>query len=679
MEKIELVIKRMRWKAFFYSQEENETIPENYGLKTLKCPPRIKDMDMFENDLLDLVKKIKFRQTKSKFQDELKNDIKKIKDTKTTLTFADKTSNIYKLKKDNYENIVTNAITTSYKKVSNKIQDQINQKGKEIIKDKAVINRMFVNGKNNCFITLKDHKHNFENHPKVRLLNPAKNELGRISKTILEKINSNLRAVLKLNQWKDTSNVIEWFENIKNKQKYKFIMFDIKDFYPSISKKLLSDSLQFAETKIKIDQNDKDIIYHARKSLLFNKDETWMKKGNDLFDVTMGAWDGAEISELTGLFILNLLSEIFNKNDIGLYRDDGLGVVKNSSGPQIEKIKKNIQKIFKDNGLDVIIDCNQKIVNYLDVTLNLIDGSYKPYHKPDNNIQYINIESNHPPNIIKQLPKTIEKRLSKLSSSEKIFNESTKFYEEKLKQSGYNVKLKYHPQKEKTNTPNRKRKIIWFNPPFNKNVTTKIGKYFLNLIDKHFPPHHRLHKIFNRNNVKISYSCTKNIKNIINNHNMNILNNKTNEIQRSCNCRNRDACPLNGFCLEGNIVYQGTVTSNEINYKPHHYLGIAEESFKSRFNNHKKSFNNEYYRNETELAKEIWKIKSKNYTPTISWKIVRKCLPFNPCVKRCHLCLNEKLEIALFKEENLLNKKSELISKCRHQNKFMLIKHDSKD
>ena len=202
-------------------------------------------------------------------------------------------------------------------------------------------------------------------------------------------------------------------------------------------------------------------------------------------------------------------------------------------------------------------------------------------------------------------PLTIEKRLSKLSSNKRIFDESAKFYEEKLKQSGYNTKLNYQPQKEKKNTPNRKRQIIWFNPPFNKNVTTKIGKYFLNLIDKHFPPNHRLHKIFNRNNVKISYSCTKNVKSIINNHNMKILSNKTNENERKCNCRKKEDCPMNGLCLEGNIVYQGTVTSNEVGYKPSHYLGIAEESFKSRYNNHKKSFNNDFYKNDTELSKEI--------------------------------------------------------------------------
>ena len=85
----------------------------------------------------------------------------------------------------------------------------------------------------------------------------------------------------------------------------------------------------------------------------------------------------------------------------------------------MEKIKKRLQKVFKNNGLNVIIECNVKIVNYLDVTFNLNDGTYRPYQKPDNIIQYIHVESNHPPNIIKQIPKTIEKRLSQLSSSEK--------------------------------------------------------------------------------------------------------------------------------------------------------------------------------------------------------------------------------------------------------------------
>ena len=118
-------------------------------------------------------------------------------------------------------------------------------------------------------------------------------------------------------------------------------------------------------------------------------------------------------------------------------------------------------------------------LNQKDVTFNLNDGTYQPYQKTDNIIQYIYVESNHPLNIIKQIPKTIEKCLSQLSSNEEIFNESALFYEDKLHQSGYQQKLKYNPVNTKTHSKhNHKKNIIWFNPPFNGNVSTKIDKYF---------------------------------------------------------------------------------------------------------------------------------------------------------------------------------------------------------
>ena len=100
-------------------------------------------------------------------------------------------------------------ITTTYKKASVNIYNKINTDGKKLMKDKNVLNQTLTNGKNECFITLKDHKPNFNNNPKVRLINPAKNEIGRISKNILEKINHQLRDSLRINQWKDTSGVIE--------------------------------------------------------------------------------------------------------------------------------------------------------------------------------------------------------------------------------------------------------------------------------------------------------------------------------------------------------------------------------------------------------------------------------------------------------------------------------------
>ena len=76
------------------------------------------------------------------------------------------------------------------------------------------------------------------------------------------------------------------------------------------------------------------------------------------------------------IFLLNLLGRQYDTKNIGLYRDDRLSVFKNGSGPQMEKIKKHLQKVFKNNGLDVIIECNVKVVNYSDVTFNLNGGTY---------------------------------------------------------------------------------------------------------------------------------------------------------------------------------------------------------------------------------------------------------------------------------------------------------------
>ena len=126
------------------------------------------------------------------------------------------------------------------------------------------------------------------------------------------------------------------------------------------------------------------------------------------------------------------ISEKNNKNDLGLYLDDGLVVFKNISGPESERIKKNFQSLCKKYGLEIIIECNRKVANYLEVTFKLKDGIYKPYHKRDNKITYISVQSSHPPNIIKQLPKTIEQRLSNNSSNETIFNEAAPPYEKVL-------------------------------------------------------------------------------------------------------------------------------------------------------------------------------------------------------------------------------------------------------
>ena len=142
---------------------------------------------------------------------------------------------------------------------------------------------------------------------------------------------------------------------------------------------------------------DIDAIHHARKSLLFDGSRNWIKKHRSMFDVPVGAHDGAEMCQLVGTYMLNLLSKKYNKNDFALFCDVGLAVFENKRGPQLEQVKKNTKKIFKQHGLDIIIQSNMKIVNYSDVTFNLNDRTYKPYTQPIKEIKYIHKDSNHQP------------------------------------------------------------------------------------------------------------------------------------------------------------------------------------------------------------------------------------------------------------------------------------------
>ena len=146
----------------------------------------------------------------------------------------------------------------------------------------------------------------------------------------------------------------------------------------------------------------------------------------------MGSYDGAEICELVGIYILTRLATIIKKSDCGLYRDDGLVILRNVNGQQIDRTRKNIIKIFKDIGFGIDIETNSKVVDFLDITFNLNNGIYKPYKKPNDRLLYINKSSNHPPQIINQLPKIISDRLSRNSSNKEVFNTAKGEYEEAI-------------------------------------------------------------------------------------------------------------------------------------------------------------------------------------------------------------------------------------------------------
>ena len=134
----------------------------------------------------------------------------------------------------------------------------------------------------------------------------------------------------------------------------------------------------------------------------------------------MGSNDRAETCELVGLFLLYSIGEKLNKDNIGLYRDDGLACFKNNNGHQNDKIRKELIKIFQTHGLKLEIKCNLKSVDYLDITFDFNTGPYRPYRKPNNDTRYINAKSNHPPSILKQIPAAISKQIS-INSSNKYF------------------------------------------------------------------------------------------------------------------------------------------------------------------------------------------------------------------------------------------------------------------
>ena len=182
------------------------------------------------------------------------------------------------------------------------------------------------------------------------------------------------------------------------------------------------------------------------------------QKSNSEFDVTMGSYDGAEIYELVGLFLLHELSTIIPKDLAGLYRNNGLAILRNSSGPNTDQIKKRIIKLFLKHNLKITIEANIIQTDFLDITLNLKTEKHWPFRKPNDQQLYININSNHPLSIKKALPNMISNRLSELSFDLDNFKKAIPPYKNAIKQSGYKDNLIFSETQPKNKL--RKRKII---------------------------------------------------------------------------------------------------------------------------------------------------------------------------------------------------------------------------
>ena len=152
-----------------------------------------------------------------------------------------------------------------------------------------------------------------------------------------------------------------------------------------------------------------------------------------------------------------------------------------------------------------------------------------------------------------------------------------------------------------------------------------------------------------------------NVKNIISSHSKKIINSGNEENGKTCNCKNKSDCPLDNKCLINKIVYKAEIETNndtnELSTKV--YFGISETEFKSRYKNHTMSFRNRTHENDTELLKYIWSLKDENKDFDIKWSISKKSSGYS--IER--------------QADMLLNKRLDLASKCRHENKYILMNY----
>ena len=234
--------------------------------------------------------------------------------------------------------------------------------------------------------------------------------------------------------------------------------------------------------------------------------------------------------------------------------------------------------------MSVTITANTTKVDFLDISLDLQTGIYQPFIKENDSPLYVNIKSNHPPSVLKNIPLGINRRLSRISANKDVFDAAAPIYQEALRKSGYSHKLAYEAPAEKTTKKRcRKKPVTWFNPPYSVNVRSNIGKQFLQLLDGAFPPSNPLHKLFNRQTVKLGYKCMPNMGQSIARQNLKLLRPPTAAVPvPKCNCQGgTNNCPVEGKCQTEGVVYRATVEET-VSGRKETYTGMTGMSFKDR-------------------------------------------------------------------------------------------------
>ena len=246
-----------------------------------------------------------------------------------------------------------------------------------------------------------------------------------------------------------------------------------------------------------------------------------------------------------------------------------------------------------------------------------------------------------------------------------------------------------------------------------------MGEKFINIVKSEFTEDHVLHKIFNKNTIRLSYSCMPNMAKQVSMHNgkvfqehleeenQNLQNLQDQNLQnqnlqnqnlqnqnlqnqngqqrrkktkqkkeeKPCNCRGGpNNCPLQGKCnIEKSIVYTCKVTRLDT-FESETYTGLTEDTFKKRFYGHNSNFRKQKDRNKTMLSKYIWFLKDNNVQYELNWSVLGRAKGFNPVTGVCRLCLLEKYLIMYNPSDATLNSRDEIFNSCRHKWKHTLAK-----
>ena len=205
-----------------------------------------------------------------------------------------------------------------------------------------------------------------------------------------------------------------------------------------------------------------------------------------------------------------------------------------------------------------------------------------------------------------------------------------------LSMSGYKYKLEYEPQVEKKKKrKSRKRPVTWFNPPFSLSLKTNVGKEFLGLLNRAFPPENPLNKLFNRQTVKIGYKCMPNMATTVARHNSKVIrgDNPSAAQAKKCDCEGgTPSCPVEGECRQKGVVYKASVTERTSG-KTETYTGLTGREFKERWKEHQKDFENTKNRTKTTLSSHIWELKDRGLNFSVKWKILDRATTYNPVKK----------------------------------------------